>query len=281
MSEPIADTEARLATVLELHEIVGALRALAATRTQQAQKVLAATRAYGGIVANALGRAAALLPAEPRPSAERAGGRGVVVFCAEHGFAGAFNRRLLEGVGQLKGAALFVAGTRGTLLCRELGLEPAWSVAMATQVGALGATARRVSEELFGRFAAGALTGVDIVYAKHLGGERFEVTRESLLPVEPVRRAPPSRSPPLTNVQPEALFRRLIEAYLFAELVLAAAESFASENAARLAAMAAARRNIDDKLDELRAACRRLRQEQITSELLDVVVGAAAQETRD
>ena len=52
-------------------------------------------------------------------------------------------------------------------------------------------------------------------------------------------------------------------------------ESFGAENAARLATLQAARDSIDRTLDELGGVERRLRQEQITAEILEIVTGAA------
>jgi hypothetical protein len=71
-----------------------------------------------------------------------------------------------------------VIGTRGLMLCRERGVEPTWSLPMATQISAVRATSRQISEELFSRFARGLLAGVDVVYACHFGGERSEIRRE-------------------------------------------------------------------------------------------------------
>ncbi len=56
----------------------------------------------------------------------------------------------------------------------------------------------------------------------------------------------------------------------------AGAESTASEHATRLGAMQAAARNIDEHLDEMNAEYRRVRQQFITEELLDVVAGFEA-----
>jgi F-type H+-transporting ATPase subunit gamma len=53
-------------------------------------------------------------------------------------------------------------------------------------------------------------------------------------------------------------------------------ESLASENGACLQIMQAADRNIADKLEDLMCRARQVRQEAITSELLDVVTGAQA-----
>jgi F-type H+-transporting ATPase subunit gamma len=63
---------------------------------------------------------------------------------------------------------------------------------------------------------------------------------------------------------------------LFVSLFTACAESLASENASRIAAMQAAEKNIEQRLDELRGAFNLMRQSAITEELLDVVTGFEA-----
>jgi F-type H+-transporting ATPase subunit gamma len=68
----------------------------------------------------------------------------------------------------------------------------------------------------------------------------------------------------------------LIREYLFVSLFKACAESLASENASRLAAMQRAQRNIDELLDELRTAYNQERQTSIDEELFDVVAGFEA-----
>ena len=60
---------------------------------------------------------------------------------------------------------------------------------------------------------------------------------------------------------------------LFISLSRACAESLASENASRLAAMERADKNIDEMLGDLRATFHRLRQNSIDEELFDVVSG--------
>lgn len=279
MTERLADLEARIASIQELHEIVGAMRGLAAMRSQEAARGLASTRAYADIVGAALARATSLLPEGPAPEASRSRRlpRGVVLFLAEHSFAGAFSDRVIAAADLQDSDRLFVVGSRGLLICRERGMSVAWSTAMATHVGALTTTARLISAELYRRFSAGELGEVDIVFARHQGGARSTALRRALLPVDRRRMTPEAALPPLTNLAPAALVEQMLEEYLFGELAHAAMESFASENAARLATMQSARRNIEDKLGDLRMSEHRLRQEQITAELLDVATGAEAQ----
>ncbi|MBE0689026.1 MAG: F0F1 ATP synthase subunit gamma, partial [Anaerolineae bacterium] len=73
-----------------------------------------------------------------------------------------------------------------------------------------------------------------------------------------------------------ATLRALIREYLFVSLFRACAESLASENASRLAAMERADRNIDELLQSLQGAFHRLRQSSIDEELFDVVSGFEA-----
>ena len=70
--------------------------------------------------------------------------------------------------------------------------------------------------------------------------------------------------------------RALIREYLFVSLFRACAESLASENASRLAAMQRADKNIDELLENLNGAFYRLRQSGIDEELFEVVSGFEA-----
>jgi len=64
--------------------------------------------------------------------------------------------------------------------------------------------------------------------------------------------------------------------YLFVSLFRACAESLASENASRLAAMQRAEKNIDELLEALNGKFHRLRQSAIDEELFDVISGFEA-----
>ena len=70
--------------------------------------------------------------------------------------------------------------------------------------------------------------------------------------------------------------RQLASEFLFAEITRAVMESLTSENGARLRVMEAADHNIGDKLERLHRSENALRQEAITSELLDIVTGSEA-----
>ncbi|HSM41309.1 MAG TPA: F0F1 ATP synthase subunit gamma [Afifellaceae bacterium] len=81
---------------------------------------------------------------------------------------------------------------------------------------------------------------------------------------------------PLHHLESVRLLARLGSEYVLAENLHALMEAMASENVERLAVMRAAEDTIDDRLEKLGARERVLRQEEITSELLDIVTGAEA-----
>ncbi len=74
----------------------------------------------------------------------------------------------------------------------------------------------------------------------------------------------------------DELMSLLIRQSLYVALYRACAESLASENASRIAAMQAAEKNIDETLEELNMSFKTQRQTDITEELLDVVIGFEA-----
>ena len=74
----------------------------------------------------------------------------------------------------------------------------------------------------------------------------------------------------------DQLFSALVRQYLFVSLFRACAESLASENASRLAAMRGAERNIGERITELTGQFHQVRQMAITEELLDIAGGFEA-----
>jgi F-type H+-transporting ATPase subunit gamma len=96
-----------------------------------------------------------------------------------------------------------------------------------------------------------------------------------LLPV--VRsRATRATTPPLYHLEPRALVDVLVTELVVAELARIAMESLAAESSARMQAMSAARDNIERTLADLQRAHHRARQDQVTTELLDLITGSEA-----
>src|SRR5215471_10093435 len=111
-----AELAIRIRSLLDLDDVVGALRSLSAARVQQARAMLLAIREYAAIVEGALAAAVPLTPSGADDTLEAS--TAVVAFCSEHGFVGAFNERvLLRAAEQLARTRdrLLIVGSRGLL----------------------------------------------------------------------------------------------------------------------------------------------------------------------
>ena len=279
MAERLAEVSAQIQNVRQLEAVVTALRGIAASRAQRAHSLLAGIDAYSGVVSRAIGRALTLMPGDFRRATKPARSRtGLVLFCAEQGFAGAFSERVLGDAGlQLADEMLFVIGTRGLAVARERGLNPSWSAPMASHVHAIPSLANDIADALFARIADGAPSTIHIILPRATSGGEVRIERRSLLPLEFAHFARPSESlAPLTTLRPQDLLERLTAEYVYARLCEAAMHAYEAENQARMMTMTAARHNIDARLAELTQREQQLRQEEITSEIVELAAGAEA-----
>lgn len=276
MTERLADISRRIQGVHQLSAVVGAMRAIAATRAQQSRGQLAGIRAFSDTIALAIAQALRLLQGDGGRVDRRAGRRGLILFVAEQGFAGAFSERVLDVAGaDASDAELFLVGSRGARIAAERGLRIAWQAPMAAHVDGVKLLAVRLADALYAAVPDGGLRTVDLVFPVWAPGEGLAVERHSLLPLDPARFAAlPRGDAPLITLPAADLVARLAEEYVYAALCEAAMRAFAAENEARVAAMVRARRNIETMLETLRALERQVRQEEITAEVVELASGA-------
>ena len=281
MAERLSDIVTQTRNIRQLNAVVTAMRGIAASRAQRGRALLAGIEAYTAVISNAIGEALTLLPADGVAVQERAGAkRGLILFCAEQGFAGAFSERVFDAAGtDIGGAVTFVVGTRGAAVAGERGITPDWSDAMTTRIDGIADFANRLAEVLYGYLARRAIAKVDILFARSVAGS-IRIDRHSLLPIDFTRFARPQRQqPPLITLAPQALLERLAAEYVYAQLCEAAMQAFVAENDARMAAMAAAKNNTELKLAALKQREQQRRQEEITTEIVELATGAEASRT--
>ncbi len=279
MVERLAEVSAQLQNVRQLEAVVTALRGIAASRAQRAHSLLAGIDAYSAIVSRAIGQALTLMPADFRHMTEPRRARlGLILFCAEQGFAGAFSDRVLDDTGgNLAAAMTFVIGTRGLVVARERGLNPSWSAPMASHVDAIPSLANDIADALYAQIASGEPSAIRMIVPRSTFGGGIRIERHSLLPLELARFAGPSETvPPLTTLKPQELLERLTAEYVYARLCEAAMHAYEAENQARMMTMTAARHNIQTRLATLAQREQQLRQEEITNEIVELAAGAEA-----
>jgi len=280
MSGKLGEVESRIGTVHQLEAVITAMRGAAAARSREARSRLDGIRAYAAAIGGAIGQALALAP-EPDPQLRKsrgAEGHVVIALSSEQGFAGTFNERVLDVAERhlkANGSELLIIGDRGAMVAAERGLVFDWSAPMVAHADEVPVLANRITDALYSRLEKGQATRVSVVHAEPAPSASIEVVERTLLPFDFARfKVTPRSVPPITTLPPEQLLAELAEEYVYAELCEEVMLSFAAENEARMEAMIAARSNVVRKLDELVASFRRLRQEEITGEIIELTAGS-------
>jgi F-type H+-transporting ATPase subunit gamma len=271
--EQLARLKARLATLTELGDIIVAMRALAAAALQESRQALPAVGHYATLIEDGIADVAAILDATAESASEDDIGQTetTCIIGSEHGFVGDLNAELLTAVEIPRRSRLIVIGRRLQGVVGERGLAVAAALSMTTHVAGVPLLARKIAA------AVGAATNVRVVTVKHDPGTAgVQARARQVLPVKLPELGARSSPPPLHQLSARELLAELAGEYLFAEISRALIEALAEENQIRLGVLSAANKNISEKLEDLRRKERTLRQETITTELLDVVVGAEA-----
>lgn len=278
MAERLSDIVTKIQNVQQLKAVFSAMRGIAASRAQNGRSLLVGIEAYTAIISQAIGVALNLLRADvaagPAPGRPE---RGLILLCAEQGFAGSFSERVFEAAGaDTKEATNLVIGTRGAAVARERGIRTDWWIPMTTRVEGITGFASRLANVLYGYIARGTITTADILFSRSTSGGII-IDRHSVLPIDFERFVRPIKEQaPLITLVPGLLLERLAAEYVYAQLCEAAMHAFVAENEARMIAMVAAKNNTDAKLAALLQRERQLRQEEITTEIVELAAGAEA-----
>ena len=225
---------------------------------------------------------------------------GVVLITGDRGLAGAFNTQIIrEGV-RLKReyrsdnekVIFYVVGRRGNSTMQFRGEEVAGSYVGFTERPAF-TDAREISRDLTSAYTDGDLDRVDLVYNRYVSPLTQYVRRHTLLPISEAEvfgegddRAEPEADEELVEAdrraawmyEPDAeeLLPMLFEEYVDLSVYRALLESSASELGARMTAMRNASENAQELIGDLTLEMNRVRQAEITQEILEVVAGADA-----
>ena len=166
---------------------------------------------------------------------------------------------------------------------KDAGLPLAGLFAVPNSVKAITPLVGQILVESETHRSQGEVGELHLFYNRPTSGAAYEPVNQRLLPLDETWRRKLAELPWPTKNLPEVMgggtetLRALIREYLFVSLFRACAESLASENASRLAAMQRADKNIDELLEDLNGTFHRLRQTSIDEELFDVISGFEAQ----
>ncbi len=273
----------RIEAVRNTQKLTRSMKLVAAAKLRGAQQRAVEKRVYTSAlydiavrVSRRLGREAPILWRRP----QRLDCVDLIVMTSDRGLCGGFNENLLRDVeeGALQhimhniSVKVFVVGKQGAKWLRGRGYD----VEEVPTEGGLDFQVKWLMETMSKRCASGESAGCNIAFNRFVNASHQRPTFWNLLPLSyrgyDVERNieylyEPTREEALGALAGQLLDSALRQAFL---------ESEASLHAARMTAMDAATKNADDMVAHLTSVYNRVRQEAITSELMDIVNGAEA-----
>jgi F-type H+-transporting ATPase subunit gamma len=282
----------RIRSIKNISQVTRALEAVSASKVRKAVAAVTATRAYATKawqilvhIASQPGKTSLHPLLARRPSVRNIL---VVVISGDRGLAGAYNSNVIRFVtqhfGQSKIPQRYIAvGRKGRDMLFRRGkqviaefseLPPAPSFSDVSAIGRLA-----VAE-----FLKGDVDEVQLVYTRFINMGRQEPVVKKLLPLEVgddagrVQDYSHSHLSATYIYEPaeEELLDEIIPRFTALQVYQAILESLASEHAARMVAMRNATDNAVELTSHLELEYNKVRQQTITSDLLDIVGGAEA-----
>ena len=293
MTESTAGLRHQISSATDLQSVVRTMRALAASNIGHYERAVAALVGYDRTIELGLGvclrarvELAGVASDLPVRRTNRQHAAGVIVFGSDQGLVGPFNDTIAEHAiatsPGLRRAAVWAVGDRVATRLAEAGIPVIKSYPVPTSVESIDTLVGRLQLDIETHPSQLEEPQLQAFHNRPLPGALYQPTGRRLLPLDATWISTMTAMPwPATSL-PEvvgnsaATLRALVREYLFVSLYRACAESLASENASRLAAMQRADKSIDDLLETLRGSFARLRQGVIDAELFDVTSGYEA-----
>ena len=284
----------------DLKSVVRTMKASAASAIGQYENSVAALADYAQTVERGLGVCLSLslakgspAPSPSSPKSDDGAGVHAVVFGSDQGLVGRFNEVVVDhamaDLGSLTAKAqVWAVGERVHARLLDADMRPAGSFPVP---GSVQLITRLVGQILLkiqvpdSETVRDPSSGTLMLFYNRPTESGYEPVSQRLLPLDESWQRSLARQPWPTAQLPEVLglgpqaLRAFIREHLFVSLFRACAESLASENASRLAAMQRADRNIGELLTDLGAKFHRLRQGGIDEELFEVIAGFDAMAT--
>ncbi len=299
MSNTTASLSRKIGTASDLQSVVRTMKAMAASSIGQYEKAVGSLDDYYRTVQMGLAvcfrDAAMAFASDPYGTAEAAsevatasrnGSSTVtaIVFGSDQGLVGQFNEVMFDFVNKtldtLPGKkTLWAVGERIQSGFTDPELMPARSFGLPGSISAISQLVGQILIQIEAQRESGNLAQVYLFYNRPVAGAAYQPASQRLLPLDDAWRDElkaniwPSKNLPEVMQHKQETLLAFVREYLFVSLFRACAESLASENASRLAAMQRAEKNIDELLEDLQKSFHRLRQGGIDEELFDVVSG--------
>jgi F-type H+-transporting ATPase subunit gamma len=277
------DIRRRIGSVKNIKQITRAMQFVAASKLKRAQDATLAARPYSEKLDEVLADLAAVLGEEDHPLlAERVGGkRLIVLITTDRPLAGPLNTNIVRFIARdiiehHDDLAVITVGRKGRDAMRRSG------VPLAAHFATFGdrptfadviPLARLVTDD----FLAQTYNRVDIVYSHWVS---TLVQRPTLVTILPIPASADTEGIPgnqfIFEPSPAAVLDQLLPRYVATELFQAVLEAKASEESSRMVAMKNATENAEDLIEDLTLSYNKVRQANITREMIEIASGAEA-----
>lgn len=283
----------KIKSVENTKKITKAMEMVAASKMRKAQDRMRAARPYAEKVRNIAINLGQAHPdyVHPFMQINRASAVGLIVVTTDKGLCGGLNTNVMRLItGKLRelqsegvAAQAVAIGNKGLGFLNRIGAPV---VAQVTQLGDTPHLEKLIGpvKVLLDQYAAGELQAVHIAYTRFINTMKQEAVVEQLLPLSAERMQEQARDSNVRNInwdyiyEPDAqsVIDDLLVRYVEALVYQSVAENMASEQSARMVAMKAATDNAGNVINELKLVYNKTRQAAITTELTEIVAGAAA-----
>ena len=283
----------KIKSVENTKKITKAMEMVAASKMRKAQDRMRAARPYAEKVRNIAINLGQAHPdyVHPFMQINKASAVGLIVVTTDKGLCGGLNTNVMRLItGKLRelqsegvAAQAVAIGNKGLGFLNRIGAPV---VAQVTQLGDTPHLEKLIGpvKVLLDQYAAGELQAVHIAYTRFINTMKQEAVVEQLLPLSAERMQQQARDSNVRNInwdyiyEPDAqsVIDDLLVRYVGALVYQSVAENMASEQSARMVAMKAATDNAGNVINELKLVYNKTRQAAITTELTEIVAGAAA-----
>ena len=274
------DIRRRIRSVRNMQQITKAMKMVSAAKLRKAQLKLNAARPYANQLQGVLERLSQVQVDEVHPLLKKRPVQKVVyvLITSDRGLCGGYNANLIRKVSGMITEAqqevkLVTVGRKGRDFFRRgkveflaeytgFGDEPSYN------------QAKEVAQEVIRLYEEGEADEVYLLYTEFVTAMTQRPTKIKLLPVE----QPEGKQGKQYIFEPSAeeILNSLLPKYVETQIYRTILEGKASEQGARMTAMSSATDNAKDMIDRLSLAMNRARQAAITTEISEIVSGAAA-----
>jgi len=274
----------RIASVRNIKQITRAMQFVAASKLKRAQDGTLQSRPYADKIDEVLSDLAAVLGGEDHPLlAKREGGtRAIVLITTDRGLAGSLNTNTIRFASEQITAKegedlkLITVGRKGHAAMRRARLP------IAATFEGFGdrpnfASVIPLSRLLTDDYLAGTYSTIDLIYPRFHSTLVQRPVLDRLLPVEPTgdtQGIPGNQF--IFEPNPDQVLRQLMPRYVATRVFQAVLELTASEQSARMVAMKNATENAQELIDDLTLTYNKVRQTNITREMIEIATGAQA-----